>query len=184
MSASPQTGTRSHVVLETERLILRYLTADDVEAMFAVIGDAEAMKYYPQPLTRDDAQRWIDRSLERYRTDGYGLFAVVLKSTGEVIGNCGLRAAGSGRRVDAGSGISLSSRPLGQRLRDRSGARLHGIRLSPTRRGKKLISLIVPENVPSRRVAERNGMQAERQVMFHERPHLMYSVTREDYGQA
>ena len=47
--------------------------------MFAVIGDPEAMKYYPQPLTRDDAVRWIDRSLERYRKDGYGLFAVVLK---------------------------------------------------------------------------------------------------------
>ncbi len=90
MPATPQPRSRPHVVLETERLFLRYLTTDDVEVMFAVIGDAEAMKYYPQPLTRDDAQRWIDRSLERYRTDGYGLFAVVLKATGEVIGNCGL----------------------------------------------------------------------------------------------
>ena len=47
------------------------------------------MKYYPQTFTRDDAERWVTRSLERYRRDGYGLFAVVLKSDGEVIGNCG-----------------------------------------------------------------------------------------------
>ncbi len=183
MSASPQAGTRSHMVLETERLILRYLTADDVEAMFAVIGDAEAMKYYPQPLTRDDAQRWIDRSLERYRTDGYGLFAVVLKSTGEVIGNCGLlRQEVEGESMlEVGYHFRRDHWGNGYATEAARGCMEYAFRQLAA---AKVISLIVPENVPSRRVAERNGMQAERQVMFHERPHLMYSVTRENYGQA
>ena len=48
----------------------------------------------------------------------------------------------------------------------------------------KVISLILSENLASRRVAERNGMAVERQVMFHggERAHLMYAMKREDYG--
>jgi [ribosomal protein S5]-alanine N-acetyltransferase len=49
---------------------------------------------------------------------------------------------------------------------------------------EKVISLIRPENWPSRRVAERNGMQVEREVSFEGLPHLMYAMRREDYGQA
>jgi len=49
---------------------------------------------------------------------------------------------------------------------------------------EKVVSFILPENVPSRRVAERNGMQAERQVIFHGLPHVLYATRREDYGQA
>jgi RimJ/RimL family protein N-acetyltransferase len=171
------------MVLETERLILRYLAADDVEAMFAVIGDPRTMKYYPEPLTRDDAQRWIDRSLERYRTNGYGLFAVVLKSTGEVIGNCGLlRQEVEGEwMLEVGYHFRRDHWGKGYATEAARGCMEYAFRQLAA---AKVISLIVPENVPSRRVAERNGMRAERQVMFHERPHLMYSVTREDYGQA
>jgi RimJ/RimL family protein N-acetyltransferase len=51
-------------------------------------------------------------------------------------------------------------------------------------RVEKLVSLIIAENQPSRRVAERNGMRVERQVMHSGRPHLMHVMTRETYGQA
>ena len=183
MSASPQPSANPHVVLETERLILRHLTPDDLDAVFAVIGDAVAMKYYPRAFSRDDAQDWISRSQERYRNDGYGLFAVVLKATGEVIGDCGLM------RQDV-EGESMLE--VGYHLRrdhwghgyatEAAGACMEYAFHELAADG--IISLILAENAPSRRVAERNGMQAERQVMFHERPHLLYSVTREDYGQA
>ncbi len=45
----------------------------------------------------------------------------------------------------------------------------------------KVISLIRPENVPSRRVAERNGMTLERQVMHYGLPHLVYAMRREEF---
>jgi len=47
---------------------------------------------------------------------------------------------------------------------------------------EKVVSLIRPENLPSRRVAERNGMQVERQVTFADLRHLLYAMTRENYG--
>jgi RimJ/RimL family protein N-acetyltransferase len=171
------------IVLETERLRLRHLTLGDVDAVFAVIGDRQTMKYYPQQFSREDALGWVTKAQERYRTDGFGLFAVVLKATGEVIGNCGLM------RQDV-EGESLVE--VGYHFRrDYWG---HGYATEAARgcmdyaferlNVGKVISLIVPENLPSRRVAERNGMTIERQVIFHDLPHLMYAMKREDYGQA
>ena len=170
-------------VLETERLMLRHLTANDVEAMFAVIGDPETMKFYPQTFTREDAARWVTRSQERYRSDGYGLFAVILKSSGEVIGNCGLMR----QEVEGESMLEVGY----HFRRDHWG---HGYATEAARAcmtyafhnlaARKVVSLIVAENLPSRRVAERNGMTVERQVTFHELPHLLYAMKREDYGQA
>jgi [ribosomal protein S5]-alanine N-acetyltransferase len=171
------------VVLETARLTLRYLTDDDVEAIFAVIGDPETMKFYPQRFSRDDAVRWVTRNQERYRHEGHGLFAVVLKSNGEVIGNCGVVR----QNVEGESLLEVGY----HFRRDYWG---HGYATEAARAcmtyafgqlgAEKVVSLILPENLPSRRVAERNGMTVERQVIFHDLPNLMYAMKREDYGPA
>jgi [ribosomal protein S5]-alanine N-acetyltransferase len=42
----------------------------------------------------------------------------------------------------------------------------------------RIISLICPENLPSRRVAERNGMAVEKQTEFVGLPHLVYAARR------
>ena len=183
LPASPKPEALPQVVVETERLILRHLTADDVEAVFAVIGDPETMKHYPQPFHHEDAQRWIDRNLERYRSNGYGLFAVVLKSTGEVIGDCGLvRQEVEGESMlEAGYHFRRDHWGQGYATEAARACMAYAFRQLDAER---VVSLIAPENVPSRRVAERNGMRAERQVVFHGRPHLMYRMTREEYGQA
>lgn len=76
--------------LETERLILRDMTEDDFDALYAILSDAETMQHYPAPFGKERVRAWIERNRERYRTDGFGLWAVVLKETGEVIGDCGL----------------------------------------------------------------------------------------------
>jgi RimJ/RimL family protein N-acetyltransferase len=172
-----------NVVLETERLRLRFLTMDDVESIFAVIGDPETMKFFPVRLTGDDAVRWVTRNLERYRTDGHGLFAVVLKSNGEVIGNCGVVR----QEVEGQSMLEV-----GYHFRREYWG--HGYATEAARAcmtyafqklgAERVVSFILAENVPSRRVAERNGMTVEREVVFHGLPHLMYAMRRNDDAQA
>ena len=78
------------LVLETERLRLRKFRREDVDAVFAIIGDDVAMQYYPKTFNRADAEQWIERNLRRYREDGYGLFAVTLKDSDDLIGDCGI----------------------------------------------------------------------------------------------
>ncbi|MGH7883008.1 MAG: GNAT family N-acetyltransferase, partial [Candidatus Dormibacteraceae bacterium] len=77
-------------ILETERLLLRELRATDLEDMAELLGDPEGMQHYPRPKTRDEAQQWIDWNLGLYAMRGFGLWAVLLKSTGEFVGDCGL----------------------------------------------------------------------------------------------
>ncbi len=71
---------------------MRRLTAADAEDLFAVYRDPVAMRFVDdgQPIVWDDCVRWIDVTLANYRARGYGMSAVVLLETGQVIGFCGL----------------------------------------------------------------------------------------------
>ena len=75
--------------IETKRLILREMTEDDFGALYEVLGDSDIMRHYPYTFDESRVRGWITRNIERYRVFGFGLWAVVLKETGEVIGDCG-----------------------------------------------------------------------------------------------
>ena len=77
-------------ILETGRLMLREMTPDDFDALYAVLADADIMQHYPYAFDEARVRGWIERNMERYRKDGFGLWAVILKKTGEMIGDCGL----------------------------------------------------------------------------------------------
>lgn len=78
------------MVLETERLILREMDHDDYDTLYAVLADSDIMEHYPHTFDEARVRSWIARNIERYQTDGFGLWAVVLKETGEMIGDCGI----------------------------------------------------------------------------------------------
>jgi RimJ/RimL family protein N-acetyltransferase len=169
------------LILETKRLLLRRLRPDDVDAIFAVIADPVAMQYYPRTFERQDAEEWIERNLHRYAEHGHGLYAVVLKASGDVIGDCGLVTQQIEGQAELEVGYHLR--------RDQWG---HGYATEAARACMeyafrelavaKVISLIRPENLPSRRVAERNGLRVEREVMHSGLMHLMYAACRPSAG--
>ena len=78
------------MVVETERLYLREMTDEDFHALYKVLADSDIMQHYPYIFDENRVRNWIKRNIERYRTLGFGLWAVCLKETGEVIGDCGL----------------------------------------------------------------------------------------------
>ena len=77
-------------MLETERLILRELTENDFDALYEVLADSDIMQHYPYTFDESRVRNWINKSIERYEIFGFGLWAVCLKETGEMIGDCGL----------------------------------------------------------------------------------------------
>lgn len=77
-------------ILETERLILREYTEDDFDDLFEILADEETMQHYPHPFDEETVRNWIRRNMERYSIFGFGLWAVVEKRTGKLIGDCGL----------------------------------------------------------------------------------------------
>ncbi len=74
----------------TDRLILREMCADDYDALYKVLADSNIMQHYPYPFDEKRVRSWIDRNIERYKIYGFGLWAVCLKETDEMIGDCGL----------------------------------------------------------------------------------------------
>jgi RimJ/RimL family protein N-acetyltransferase len=165
-------------ILETKRLVLREFAPDDEDALALVLSDPETMKYYPAPIDQNGIQQWIERNLRRYAEDGVGLWAMVLKATGEMIGDCGITR----QHVEAEHlyeiGYHLRRDLWGQGLATEAAVacREWGFtNLKPDR----LISLIRPENVASCRVAERNGMTVWKEVDWRGQRHYVYAVKRE-----
>ena len=78
------------MILETERLCLREMTENDFDALNKVLADSDSMQHYPYVFDEARVRNWIQRNMDRYRIFGFGLWAVCLKKTGEMIGDCGL----------------------------------------------------------------------------------------------
>ena len=78
------------MLLETERLMLREMSQADFDALYAVLADSDIMEHYPYTFDEERVRNWIRKNEERYSIFGFGLWAVCLKDTGEMIGDCGL----------------------------------------------------------------------------------------------
>ena len=80
------------IVAETARLLLRHVNHEDLDMFAGLFGDPEVMRFSSGIKSREETRRWIEGCLEDYRAErwGYGLWAVILKETGRVIGFCGL----------------------------------------------------------------------------------------------
>jgi RimJ/RimL family protein N-acetyltransferase len=76
-------------VLETERLILRELETEDVDGLLEVLGDPVAMRHYPAPFDQDRVAGWIEWARRSCRDNGFGLWAVIRRSDGRFLGDCG-----------------------------------------------------------------------------------------------
>ncbi|MGN1129145.1 MAG: GNAT family N-acetyltransferase [Candidatus Flemingiibacterium sp.] len=77
-------------ILETERLYLRELEQSDYDALCRTLQDESAMYAYEGAFSDREVQEWLDRQLGRYLKWGFGLWAVVLKESDLLIGQCGL----------------------------------------------------------------------------------------------
>jgi RimJ/RimL family protein N-acetyltransferase len=78
------------VILETPRLRLREMGAEDIDFMAEMLGDPDVMHYYPHTLDRDGARGWLDNQLQRYERDGHAFWLVEGRDDGKAKGQVGL----------------------------------------------------------------------------------------------
>jgi len=167
-------------VLETERMVLRKLCQDDVDHLQRIFSDPETMRYYPGTKEVEETKRWIEKQLASYKQQGYGLWACHLKETGEFVGQCGLLfwedIAGE-EEVEIGYLFVRQHWKKGLAT-EAAKACLKYARKTLGR--NRLISLIKPENSPSRAVAERMGMEVEKEAEVKGVQALVYAIEFED----
>jgi len=81
------------LVAETPRLCLRWLEPADASFILALLNEPGWLRFIGQMMvkTEADAMRYLQNGpLKMYQERGFGLYGVALKSTGELIGLCGL----------------------------------------------------------------------------------------------
>jgi RimJ/RimL family protein N-acetyltransferase len=161
------------LILETERLLLRPFQFGDTDALLEVVGDPNAMQYYPAPFSRSEVEDWIRRNRARYSDCGFGLWAMLLKSSGELIGDCGLFVRDVEGEFEFELGWHVRRDLWGQGFATEAARAC--IDCAFLRFGaERIIALIRPENLSSCRVAEKNGMTCERMIFWHGYNHCVY----------
>jgi len=162
------------VVLETSHLRLREFVPQDADALAAVLGDPVAMRYYPAAFDRKGVEEWIGKNIGRYQRDGHGLWAMVLKDSGELIGDCGclLQEVEGTSHIEVGYHVRRDlwgngyATEAARACMEYAFAKLGAARV---------ISMIRPMNMQSRRVAEKNGMTCENVVFWRGYDHCIYA---------
>jgi len=162
--------------LETERLALREMTADDVPALHAVLGDAETMRWYPRPYSPEEIQEAVGRQISRYYS-GAGLLAMVLKESGGVIGDCGVVWQEVDGVAEPEIGYHVHRECWNRGLATEAARAVMEYAFS-TLGCDHVISLIRPENLQSRRVAEKNGLALDRVTFWRGFDHCVYRRER------
>ena len=178
-----KTFSTSLVVMETERLLIRRITRKDMAALFAIMGKPEVMYAWEHGFTKKDVRKWINRQLTRYRKDGFGYFAVILKESGNLIGQAGLMKSiiNGNEAVELGYILDNAYWHNGYGTE----AARACLEYAFEELGLKTVCCSIrPENVASIRVAERLGMTlcGSHTVIYNEKemPHLIYELKTEN----
>jgi RimJ/RimL family protein N-acetyltransferase len=156
-----------HVYLETERLILRRFTADDVDNLVDLDGDSEVMRFVnggmstPRDVIENDTLPNFLRYYYNERSEGYGFWAAIEKTSGAFLGWFHFRPP---------PGASQDEVELGYRLRKSAWSKGYGtegaralIRKGFTELGvQRVIATAHRDNIGSRQVMEKAGMEVVR----------------------
>lgn len=170
-----------NVILETERLYLREMTQDDFPSLCNILQDEETMYAYEGAFTDSEAQEWLDRQRARYQKWGFGLWAVILKDNGKMIGQCGLTMQPWKEEevLEVGYLFERSHWHKGYATEAAMACKQYAFDVL---QAKDVCSIIRDTNTASQQVAVRNGMTIEDTWTKHYRgvdmPHYRYVVRR------
>ncbi|MBP8855885.1 MAG: GNAT family N-acetyltransferase [Oscillospiraceae bacterium] len=165
--------------IETTRLYLRELCQTDYAALCAILQDKEVMYAYEHAFSDIEAQEWMDKQCRRYQENGFGLWAVLRKDTKEMIGQCGLTLQDCGGKEVLEIGYLFQKAVWHQGYATEAAIACKQYAFEQLG-ADEVYSIIRENNLPSQKVAIRNGMTIKGKIVKHyygmEMPHLVYSV--------
>jgi len=167
-------------VLETPRLILRPFRKDDLELLAELMANVDFMRFSLGPQSREKTAEVLEKMQSRDRAGEPSQFAVILQTTERLIGFCGF----FGQNVDGVERIEIGYRfhpdYWGQGIATEAAraVRDHAFQVLKL---DHVISLVHPDNIASRRVAEKNGMMVEKETTFRGFPTIVYSMNRGEF---
>lgn len=169
------------MIFETERLYLREMEQSDFDSLCQILKDEETMYAYEGAFDDSEVQEWLDSQISRYHKYGFGLWAVVLKETGEMIGQCGLTMQPwkEEELLEIGYLFQRSYWHKGYAAEAAKACKKYAFEVL---NADAVCSIIRDTNIASQNVAIRNGMTVTDKWTKHYRgvdmPHYCYVVQK------
>jgi RimJ/RimL family protein N-acetyltransferase len=165
--------TDSSVLVETPRLRLRRLSLTDLDAVAATVADPDQMRFYPRPKSRDEVREWLAWNLALYDAHGFGTWCLESLPDDRFTGYCGIRPllldgqrefelAWHVKKTYWNRGLATEAAVAAMRL----GVDEFGL--------SDLVAIIHPNNLASRRVAQKLGMTQERSLVHDGEAIIVY----------
>lgn len=171
------------MILETNRLYLRELNQEDFDSLCKILKNPEVMYAYEHGFSDEEVQEWLDRQIKRYADYGFGLWAVVEKTSGELIGQCGLTMQDCDGKEVLEVGYLFRKDYWHQGFATEAAVACKEYAFE-TLHAEEVFSIIRDNNIASQNVAVRNGMTVCGKFTKHyygmDMPHLVFSVKREE----
>jgi ribosomal-protein-alanine N-acetyltransferase len=168
------------MILETSRLTLRPFREEDINRLAGLMANADFMRFSLGPYSHGQTAEFLEKLLGCERDGLPSQFAMILGDTNQLIGYCGFFH----QHVDGVNEVEIAYRldpdfwNQGLTTEAARAVRDHAFRELNLPR---VISLIHPDNVPSRRVAEKNGMILEKETIFRGFPMQVFAISREHW---
>ena len=171
------------MILETPRSILRPFAAGDLDRMAELMANKNFMRFSTTgPMSLEQTQGFLDKVISWDRDGLPSQFAMIVRSSGLLVGYCGFFHHEVDGKMEIEIGYRLDSAFWNRGLATEAARAIrdHGFR---DLKLEYVISLIHPENHPSRRVAEKNGMILERETTFRGFATFVFAITRQRWLQ-
>lgn len=171
-------------MIETARLVLRSFEPRDEEAWLAMVGEPDFGRFLPPiaPPTKDSFARMVERRSALERERGHTVWAVEDKLTGTFVGQCGLYPTEwKGPEIELAYHFRIAAQNNGYATEAAAAALAHGF----THAGlERIIALVMPANIASRRVAEKAGMRREGTASYYGIEELLLYVGEREWWTA
>ncbi len=168
-------------MLETKRLYLREINQADFDSLCKILQDEDTMYAYEGAFRDEEVQEWLDRQITRYQKWNFGLWAVILKETNEMIGQCGLTMQ-PWKDTEVLEIGYLFNRDYWHKGYATEAAKICKQYAFEVLEAEEVCSIIRDTNIASQNVAVRNGMTERDAWIKHYRgvdmPHHRYVIRR------
>jgi len=167
--------------ISAQRLRFRKLLLDDAAVWEEFLTDPEAVKLFP-PFgeVKGYAIQWIEKQVIRYERDGSGLFALIEKNSNQFVGQCGLMIQEVSGVNEVEIGYHLLPRFWKNGFASEAAIACKNFAFE-NNLFDSLISIIDVRNAASMKVAERNGMRREKQMIWRDLNVFIYRINKKDW---
>lgn len=163
--------------IETPRLLLRQFTPDDLDDLYRLYSNPDLIRFSGSARTKKETQTALSAIIKHYE-HGFGMWAVIHKADDKLIGRCGLCFLDNTLEVELGYLLDKFYWCRGLATEASHASLKYGFELVKL---EKIVAIARPENIASRRVMAKVGMQYEKDVCFYNLNAVYYAISRDDY---